>query len=236
MSIESNYKLTQEQFNQLIDQNTSRKTFKDLSSLVTCRFDYIINKMASIIGFEVDWYDYANEGGNDEYSLGHFDPEAYASKISFTGVFKKHKNPEFDKYSFSFPTSWLYQDFENSLVSEVNQFIQKKELVKQQKQQAQQQLQQNVDTTKQNILSKLSDDEKKFIFFNSPEAVQQNKQKDVSIKNLMEEKRASILSKLSDDEKDFISFQSFNEVFKMIKANEKEAKIQHYKNLKKNKP
>ena len=83
---------------------------------------------------------------------------------------------------------------------------------------------------------KLSDDEKKFIFFNSPEAVQQNKQKDVSIKNLMEEKRDSILSKLSDDEKDFISFQSFNEVFKMIKANEKEAKIQSYKNLKKNKP
>ena len=235
MSIESNYKLTQEQFNQLIDENTSRKTFKDLSSLVTCRFDYIINKMASIIGFEVDWYDYANEGGN-EPSLGHFDPEAYASKISFTGVFKKHKNPEFDKYNFSFPTSWLYQDFENSLVSEVNQFIQKKELVKQQKQQAQQQLQQNVDTTKQNILSKLSDDEKKFIFFNSPEAVQQNKQKDVSIKKLMEEKRASILSKLSDDEKDFISFQSFNEVFKMIKANEKEAKTQYYKNLKKNKP
>lgn len=235
MSIESNYKLTQEQFNQLIDQNTSRKTFKDLSSLVTCRFDYIINKMASIIGFEVDWYDYANEGGN-EHSLGHFDPEAYASKISFTGVFKKHKNPEFDKYSFSFPTSWLYQDFENSLVSEVNQFIQKKELVKQQKQQEQQQLQHSVDTTKQNILSKLSDDEKNFIFFNSPEAVQQNKQKDVSIKKLMEEKRASILSKLSDDEKDFISFQSFNEVFKMIKANEKEAKTQYYKNLKKNKP
>ena len=235
MYIESNYKLTQEQFNQLIDQNTSRKTFKDLSSLVTCRFDYIINKMASIIGFEVDWYDYANEGGN-EHSLGHFDPEAYASKISFTGVFKKHKNPEFDKYSFSFPTSWLYQDFENSLVSEFNQFIQKKELVKQQKQQEQQQLQHSVDTTKQNILSKLSDDEKNFIFFNSPEAVQQNKQKDVSIKKLMEEKRASILSKLSDDEKDFISFQSFNEVFKMIKANEKEAKTQYYKNLKKNKP
>lgn len=232
MSIESNYKLTQEQFNQLIDQNTSRKTFKELSSLVTCRFDYIINKMASIIGFEVDWYDYANEGGN-EPSLGHFDPEAYASKISFTGVFKKHKNPEFDKYNFSFPTSWLYQDFENSLVSEVNQFIQKKELVKQQ---YQQQLQHSVDTTKQNILSKLSDDEKIFIFFNSPEAVQQNKQKDVSIKKLMEEKRASILSKLSDDEKDFISFQSFNEVFKMIKANEKEAKTQYYKNLKKNKP
>ena len=235
MSIESNYKLTQEQFNQLIDENTSRKTFKDLSSLATYRFDYIINKMASIIGFEVDWYDYENEGG-DEYSPGHFDPEKYASEISFTGVFKKHKNPEFDKYSFSFPTSWLFQDFENSLISEVNQFIQKKELVKQQKQQAQQQLQQNVDITKQNILSKLSDDEKKFIFFNSPEAVQQNKQKDVSIKNLMEEKRASILSKLSDDEKDFISFQSFNEVFKMIKANEKEAKIQYYKNLKKNKP
>ncbi len=235
MSIESNYKLTQEQFNQLIDENTSRKTFKDLSSLATSRFDYIINKMASIIGFEVDWYDYENEGG-DEYSPGHFDPEKYASEIYFTGVFKKHKNPEFDKYSFSFPTSWLFQDFENSLISEVNQFIQKKELVKQQKQQAQQQLQQNVDITKQNILSKLSDDEKKFIFFNSPEAVQQNKQKDVSIKNLMEEKRASILSKLSDDEKDFISFQSFNEVFKMIKANEKEAKIQYYKNLKKNKP
>ena len=235
MSIESNYKLTQEQFNQLIDENTSRKTFKELSSLVTCRFDYIINKMASIIGFEVEWYDYANEGGN-EPSLGYFDPEKYASEISFTGVFKKHRNPEFDKYSFSFPTSWLFQDFENSLISEVNQFIQKKELVKQQKQQAQQQLQQNVDITKQNILSKLSDDEKKFIFFNSPEAVQQNKQKDVSIKNLMEEKRASILSKLSDDEKDFISFQSFNEVFKMIKANEKEAKIQYYKNLKKNKP
>ena len=235
MSIESNYKLTQEQFNQLIDENTSRKTFKDLSSLATSRFDYIINKMASIIGFEVDWYDYENEG-RDEYSPGHFDPEKYASEISFTGVFKKHKNPEFDKYSFSFPTSWLFQDFENSLISEVNQFIQKKELVKQQKQQAQQQLQQNVDITKQNILSKLSDDEKKFIFFNSPEAVQQNKQKDVSIKNLMEEKRASILSKLSDDEKDFISFQSFNEVFKMIKANEKEAKIQYYKNLKKNKP
>ena len=48
MSIESNYKLTQEQFNQLIDQNTSRKTFKDLSSLVTCRFDYIINKIYSV--------------------------------------------------------------------------------------------------------------------------------------------------------------------------------------------
>ena len=45
MSIESNYKLTQEQFNQLIDENTSRKTFKDLSSLATSRFDYIINKV-----------------------------------------------------------------------------------------------------------------------------------------------------------------------------------------------
>ena len=82
-------------------------------------------------------------------------------------------------------------------------------LVHQLQQQAQQQLQQNFDTTKQNILSKLSDDEKKFIFFNSPEAVQQNKQKDVSIKNLMEEKRDSILSKLSDDEKDFISHRFF---------------------------
>ncbi len=52
MSIdEPTYKLTQEQFNQLLDADTSRKTFKELSLLTTSRFNYIINKMASIIGF-----------------------------------------------------------------------------------------------------------------------------------------------------------------------------------------
>ncbi len=138
--------------------------------------------------------------------------------------------------NYCFPTSWLYQDFEDNLINDLNQFINKKELVQQRQKQAKQNLQNSVDTTKEKILSKLSDDEKMFIFFNSPEAVQQNKQKNASIKKLMEEKRASILSKISDDEKDFISFQSFNEVFKMIKANEKEAQVQHYKNIKKNKP
>ena len=224
------YKMTEAEVILLLDENTSVKTFKDLSSLASQRFNYIIQTMSNIVGRKVEWFDYDNEGGN-EYSPGYFDTILYSSNISFVGEFKILKNPDFTKYDYSFPTSWLYQDFEQNLTDELNLFIDKKNLSLNIKKQKESQIKESIDQNKESVLSKLTEEEKMFIFFNSPEAIEENKKQNSSIKNLMEVKRASILSKLSDEEKNLISFQSFNQVSKILKKNEENLKIaQHNKN------
>lgn len=225
-----NHKLTKEQFDKAIDENTSRKEFKELSSLITERFTYIIYTIAEIVGRDVKWHDFDNEGGN-EYSPGSFDPSEYSHQISYTGDIRSLKNKDFDTYDGQFPSSWLFTDFEESLKTELQSFIDKK------------QAQQNISNKKANdlkefvlnkqnsILAKLSDEEKLLIGLNSPDVVQRNvaefeKQKRFSIP----EKKAAILDKLSDEEKLFISFHSTDHIIKNITTAEKQKNIEHFKN------
>lgn len=94
-------------------------TLKDMDSVmvvITDRCDYVVRKIFEIQGGKVDWWDFSNEGGKDGPS-GYFDHNRYKNEVRFIGLFSGN----WDKFYItdSFPTSWLWEDFESKLTQEI---------------------------------------------------------------------------------------------------------------------
>lgn len=162
LGIAMNHKLTSDQFDKLFSPNTTVDEFKELKKLVSNRFSYIITQMSDIIGRNYSWYDFDNEGG-DEYSPGSFDPQDYAQEVGIIAPYQATKNLNFDQYQEHFPTSWLKDDFEESLKQEVAAFaIQEAKEKTEQKEKAQNTFNKNTVLAAQ-IMAKLTEEEKAFV-------------------------------------------------------------------------
>ena len=88
------------------------------------RCDYIVRKAFEIQGISVVWYDFDNEGGKDG-SSGYFDPERYEKEFYITGEFDG--NIYDSLYGNAFPTKWLWSDFEDELIKEIE--VQRKSII-----------------------------------------------------------------------------------------------------------
>ena len=175
------HNLTKEEFDKLFDLDISVRERKAVEAKVTERFDYIIHKMAEIIGRKVNWYDYDNESG--EYNPGYFDTDNYQSNIGYVGEFTTTKNRDFNTYENDFPTSWLYQDFEHQLQQEIKEYKLEEQKAEEQKNKGKEKDKE----IKAGILAKLTPEERCYVVFAKPEQVQEaqrvlKKQEEKSLK------------------------------------------------------
>jgi hypothetical protein len=172
--------INQNDFKKFINGDMTMKESKIFQKeFLEKRFYYIVHTIGKLSGFDVQWFDYSNEGG--ENRRGYFDPDYYRNTVKYVGEFSYIKSqPNFERFTYyndSFPTNWFIEDFEPQLQQEIEQFQQ--ELIKQktlekQKKQEQQTL---ISKAQQSIQSKLTQEELTYIVFATPEQVEQNQKK-----------------------------------------------------------
>lgn len=165
-------KLTKVEFDSVLSEDISVKQHKVLLSNITERFIYIVNKIDKLTEREMEWLDYDNEEG--ENHLGSFDPHLYDKEISYVGDFSVLTKNRMTTYDRRFPTSWLYNDFEDQLKNEVEQhkqaisdsqqktFNRSNEIRK---------IANTIEDVQAQILAKLTPEEKLYIQFKNPTQV-----------------------------------------------------------------
>lgn len=114
--IEKEEKIDKDVMDQVFSGTLTVKEQNRILEKVHDRCDYIVRKAFEIQGISVNWYDFDNEGGEDG-SCGYFDPERYEKEFYITGDFNGHMRDCL--YSDAFPTKWLWNDFEDQLIKEI---------------------------------------------------------------------------------------------------------------------
>lgn len=94
----------------LVTGDITRNAHQALLLRINERFSYVFETMMTMMGRSFDWYDYDNEGG--ENHPGFFDADSYAEDINLVGDFQ---TPHHCLYPQSFPTRWLWEEFEEAL-------------------------------------------------------------------------------------------------------------------------
>lgn len=112
------YKMTEQEFQELANEDISVKRHKALMEKADERMGYIAKTLESILGHKWEWFDFDNCGSNDgEPIRGFFDIVEYSDTIRLAGDFQVVKYG-FEKYESEFPTEWLYTDFEKDVKAE----------------------------------------------------------------------------------------------------------------------
>lgn len=135
-------KITKQQFDKLFDENISKKEYDHIIDLINERFSEICLKIIPKPRDRGFWFDYGNCNYDTENSNGYFDPKEYKKEIQVGGMFSGLTHPynewsgETDGYmENSFPTRWLWEEFEGEFADRVKKakqsIIQEKELAKQ---------------------------------------------------------------------------------------------------------
>lgn len=182
------YQLTENEYNKLLNEDTSLKDFKILQEKANNRFEYIVAILDYYTGRKRNWFDFGNEAGENAH--GYFDPEIYSKKIYLTGKFEDYyKTTDFTKYDDFIPTSWLKDSFEQSLSEEINEHLKNQENI-----QIAQKNQKKINDDKfatlyQNIFAKLNDEEKNFLSSNNFTKFQEEYRKSLN-KQAKEEAKA----------------------------------------------
>jgi hypothetical protein len=172
------YQFTEEEFNKAIDENTSVRVMKELSEKAGQRLYYILSTIAGMVGWEMVWCDFDNEGGN-ERSPGYWDASSYKEDIGFIAEFKKYKNADFDVYDF-IPSEWLKIDFEPVVRKDFDAYLEEKnETLKAQKDKKERikEIGTELKAIQEQIWNKLTEKERAFISFNSANAVYEYEEK-----------------------------------------------------------
>lgn len=97
-------KIPKADFDRLTSDSITKKDYDILLKCISSRVHEIVMFMC---GGKYKWYDFANEDG--EGKPGWFDPVWYKDDIELTGSFT-FPDPYFNPPSF--PTRWIYEDFE----------------------------------------------------------------------------------------------------------------------------
>ncbi len=129
------------------------------------RFLYIVHKIGEITGFDIEWFDYHNESG--EHHPGFFDSQSYKNHVQYVGHFNYEKNLRFNHYDNDFPTEWFYTNFEEILIKEKEQFLQKENNKKELEIKKKLDNLEKFNQLKEQVLSKLTDEEKSIVKFSS---------------------------------------------------------------------
>lgn len=101
-------KITKEEFDMLSSDDLTVKHQKEILDKISSRMQYIVGSIHAASGGTLHWYDYDNCMGD---RAGFFNVDAYPDNISLEGNFDFHHYP----HGNSFPTRWLYSDFEAEL-------------------------------------------------------------------------------------------------------------------------
>ena len=150
-------KLNESLIRKLTSDNITKKEYENILVKINDRLDEIVTVMGKK---KTDWYDFDNEGGTCE-SPGKFDPERYNEIICITGTVRFPEPYE----DLSFPTRWLWEDFEEEFNVKVREAREEKETLKQKAKAKREELKRKAEEMKQIIKSKLTKEELKWIKF-----------------------------------------------------------------------
>jgi hypothetical protein len=122
--------------------------YNKYDSTIANRVNYVVQKIASIFGGKIEWWDWSNGGGEVD---GHFTPDMVDGETiqldgerpdggEWVALLKDEKGKfteEWEFHWFEFPTRFLYEDFEEELKEGIQKYreqeIKKKEMNKQKK-------------------------------------------------------------------------------------------------------
>lgn len=155
-------KITESEFLELYSDKITKKRYDEIIAKIDLRFAEIMFVMCPALKRK-GWFDYGNCNYDAEESGGYFDPENCEKVIEFAG--ENYTVPEpYESYR-SFPTSWLWQDFEEEFHAEVQKFKDEKEQEKQTAKMKREALKVKKAEMRKIIESKLTKEELKFITF-----------------------------------------------------------------------
>lgn len=121
------YKMDKDAFFSIFDDSISVKRQNEIKAMISDRFQYIMETLFQLNAVEFSWYDFDNEAGED--NPGHFDPMDYREETDFTGEWNSapsgFESPELDNCTF--PNTWYYEDFEQSVIDELTRQKDEKE-------------------------------------------------------------------------------------------------------------
>lgn len=164
-------KLEHDLMKSVLNGSLTVKEFNKISEKINSRCNYIVRKLITKLGGIVDWWDFDNESGREDGPQGYFDPEIHFESVGYIGKFRYNKYPP-PIFKFlhnkgywlehSFPTKWIWTDFEDELDKLINEYpqwesekIQKKLINKEKRIQQKQQKEKLIESA----LSKLTKEE-----------------------------------------------------------------------------
>ncbi len=157
-------KITKEEFENLFSDGISKRDYDYIISKINIRFSEILDKMI-INRNPLSWQDYGNCTYNDEESNGHFDPHEYKEYIQVGGHYTYLPEPYKSNFDNSFPTRWLWEDFEKELEKEIEIHKQNKFAKKMKDKSRREELKIKKIEFTEIIKSKLTQEELKYIKF-----------------------------------------------------------------------
>jgi len=153
--------ITKEQFYSLYSDDITKKQYDKIIEKIDERFTEICKRFVIKTDKYEPWYDYGNAIFEDETSKGFFDPQEYKSDIRIIG---EHLNPP-PGYDWSFPTRWLWEDFEEELKQTVKNFKEQEKARKEKQKKQREERKEQVKILRESIKSKLTPQELKIIKF-----------------------------------------------------------------------
>lgn len=205
-------------FQKFISDEMKVRELKEFHDPLINRLVYIIHTIGKVTGFTVEWLDYGNNSqyGNNG-SIGYFDTDSYKVQVEYTGEFNHFNKEYFNKYDNKFPTRWFYENFEDELNQEQEDYLKEVENNTKKIKNNLQQLEEKNQTLRLQILAKLSVEELSILKF--------AKKEDIDKKNTIGH---NYLQKKDTKEKDLI--KNFLKSMKQKKVSLTEL----YKNYKEN--
>lgn len=161
--MKNNYKLTKEEFDSLYDKNITVYKYDEIISKIDERFEYICDKflIKNYKNGNSPWYDYSNIDITRYDSEGYFDTAGYKEKIFIRG-----ENIDYpDGYYKSFPTRWLWEDFEEELKETIDKAKKKEQKEKQKRKTYVEERKKKIEILKESIRQKLTPEEFKILKF-----------------------------------------------------------------------
>ena len=165
-------KITKTEFDSLYSDNITKKEYDRIIELINFRFSEICNKILK--KGARGWFDYANCGYESDHAEGHFDPTKYKEFTEIGGEYISLPAP-YDSLGvcgYSFPTRWFWEDFEVEFTTKVAEAKAEKILKDQKIQKKMEEFRQkraefnkNKPAMKNQIKSKLTEEELKYITF-----------------------------------------------------------------------
>ena len=155
-------KITKQQFDSLYSDDITKKQYDIIIDEIDKRFIEICEKFLHKNNKHGDsWYEYDNFSWNDENSNGFFDPKEFKEEIAIGGEWI---DPP-PGYGFSFPTRWLWEDFEEELNETSEKFLKEEKERKQKLKAKQDAKKERQAVLKNSIRSKLTPEELKIVKF-----------------------------------------------------------------------
>lgn len=154
------HKITKKEFEKLYNPKITLREHNEIISKIDDRFYEIVTAM--IPGIKKNgWIDYGNCGYSEDGADGHFDVDEYKTEISVGGDYAFLPEPYGDDNSF--PTRWLWEDFEDEFNREVSKCLTDKEREKLELKQKRQSLKLKKEAIWESVKQKLTKEELKYV-------------------------------------------------------------------------